>query len=41
MQDNSTIIRYFIEKTINQGQIDSAVQFVWEDVVDSGRSTFS
>ena len=34
MQDNSTIIRHFIEETINQGQIDSAVQFVWEDVVE-------
>src|ERR1700689_4636002 len=34
MQDNSTIIRRFIEETINQGQIDSAVQFVWEDVVE-------
>ena len=34
MQDNSTIIRNFIEETINQGQIDSAVQFVWEDVVE-------
>ena len=34
MQDNSTIIRHFIEETINQGQIDSAAQFVWEDVVE-------
>jgi len=34
MQDNSTIIRHFIEETINQGQIDSAVRFVWEDVVE-------
>ena len=34
MQDNSTIVRDFIEQTINQGQIDSAVQFVWEDVVE-------
>ena len=34
MQDNSTIIRHFIEATINQGQIDSANQFVWEDVVE-------
>jgi steroid delta-isomerase-like uncharacterized protein len=34
MQDNSTIVRHFIEEVINQGQIDSAVQFVWEDVVE-------
>ncbi len=34
MQDNSTIVRHFIEETINQGQIDSAVQYVWEDVVE-------
>jgi steroid delta-isomerase-like uncharacterized protein len=34
MQDNSTIIRNFIEETINQGHIDSAVRFIWEDVVE-------
>ena len=34
MVDNSTIVRRFIEETINQGQIDSAAQFVWEDVVE-------
>jgi steroid delta-isomerase-like uncharacterized protein len=34
MQQNSAIIRRFIEETINQGQIDSAAQFVWEDVVE-------
>jgi len=34
MQDNSTIVRRFIEETFNQGQIDSAGQFVWEDVVE-------
>lgn len=34
MQDNSTIVRRFIEETINQGQIDSAGQFVWDDVVE-------
>jgi steroid delta-isomerase-like uncharacterized protein len=33
-QDNSSIVRRFIEKTINQGQIESAAQFVWEDVVE-------
>lgn len=34
MQDNSTIVRRFIEKAINAGDIDSAGQFVWEDVVE-------
>jgi steroid delta-isomerase-like uncharacterized protein len=34
MQDNRAIIRRFIEETINQGQIDSAEKFVWEDVVE-------
>ncbi len=34
MQDNSTIVRRFIEEIINQGHIDSAGQFVWEDVVE-------
>ena len=33
-QNNSAIVRRFIEETINQGQIDSAVQFAWEDVVE-------
>jgi steroid delta-isomerase-like uncharacterized protein len=32
--DNSAIVRRFIEETINQGRIDSAAQFVWEDVVE-------
>jgi steroid delta-isomerase-like uncharacterized protein len=34
MQNNSAIVRRFIEETTNQGQIDSAVQFAWEDVVE-------
>jgi steroid delta-isomerase-like uncharacterized protein len=34
MQDNSAIVRRFIEETINQGQIDSAAQFVWENMVE-------
>lgn len=34
LQDNSTVVRRFVEETINQGQIDSAGQFVWEDVVE-------
>jgi steroid delta-isomerase-like uncharacterized protein len=34
MQNNSAIVRRFIEETINQDQIDSAAQFAWEDVVE-------
>ncbi len=34
MQDNSAIVRRFVEETINQGQIDSAGQYVWEDMVE-------
>ena len=34
MQGNSTIVRGFIDKAINEGDIDSAGQFVWEDVVE-------
>ena len=33
-QDNRTVVRRFIEETINQGRIDAAAQFVWEDVVE-------
>jgi steroid delta-isomerase-like uncharacterized protein len=33
-QDNCSIVRRFIEETINHGQIESAAQFVWEDVVE-------
>jgi steroid delta-isomerase-like uncharacterized protein len=34
MQDNATIIRRFADEVITQGHIDSAAQFVWEDVVE-------
>ena len=34
MQGNSAIVRRFIEESINEGQIDSAGQFVWEDVTE-------
>lgn len=34
MQDNSAIVREFVEETINQGRIDSTERFVWEDVVE-------
>ena len=33
-QDNGGIVRRFVEETINQGHIDSAARFVWEDVVE-------
>jgi steroid delta-isomerase-like uncharacterized protein len=33
-ENNCSIVRRFIEETINQGQIDGATQFVWEDVVE-------
>src|SRR6516165_6974544 len=33
-QDNATIVRRFAEEVITRGDIDSAVQFVWEDVVE-------
>jgi steroid delta-isomerase-like uncharacterized protein len=32
--DNASIVRRFLEETINQDRLDSAVQFVWEDVVE-------
>jgi steroid delta-isomerase-like uncharacterized protein len=34
MQDNATVVRRFVDEVITQGQIDSAAQFVWEDVVE-------
>jgi steroid delta-isomerase-like uncharacterized protein len=34
MQDNGAIVRSFVEETINQGRVDSAERFVWEDVVE-------
>lgn len=33
-QDNATIIRRFVDEIITQGNIDSAAQYVWEDVVE-------
>lgn len=33
-QGNCGVVRRFIEESINQGRIDEAVQFVWEDVVE-------
>jgi steroid delta-isomerase-like uncharacterized protein len=33
-QDNSDIVRRFIDEVINHGRMDSAGKFVWEDVVE-------
>src|SRR6202789_2319479 len=33
-QENSTIVRRFVEEVITQGQFDRAAEFVWEDVVE-------
>jgi steroid delta-isomerase-like uncharacterized protein len=33
-QDNATIVRCFADEVITQGKIDSAAQYVWEDVVE-------
>lgn len=34
MSDNSAKVRQFLEETINQGQIDTAAQYFWEDMVE-------
>ena len=34
MPDNSKIVRGFIEEVLNQGNIEAAGQFFWEDVVE-------
>ncbi len=34
MQSNSNIVRQFIEKVLNRGEIDAAGQFFWEDMVE-------
>ena len=33
-QDNSAIVRRFVNEVINQGKMGSAEEFVWEDVVE-------
>jgi steroid delta-isomerase-like uncharacterized protein len=33
-QENATVVRRFAEEVITGGDIDSAVRFVWEDVVE-------
>lgn len=34
MQSNSNIVRRFIEEVLNQGKVDAAGQFFWEDMVE-------
>lgn len=34
MQDNSYVVCRFIEEVLNQGKIDDAGQFFWEDMVE-------
>jgi steroid delta-isomerase-like uncharacterized protein len=34
MNDNAAIVRRFIDETLNQGHIERAARFVWEDVVE-------
>ena len=34
MPDNARIVRQFTEETLNKGNIDTAGEFVWEDVVE-------
>ena len=33
MQSNGNVVRRFIEEVLNQGEIDAAGQFFWEDMV--------
>ena len=33
-QDNSALVRRFVDEVINQGKMGSAEEFVWEDVVE-------
>jgi len=34
MADNAGIIREFVERVLNKGEIDEAGRYVWEDVVE-------
>jgi len=34
MQSNSNVVRQFIEEVLNQGKIDAAEKFFWEDMVE-------
>jgi steroid delta-isomerase-like uncharacterized protein len=33
-QDNASIVRGFVDEVINNGNIEAAAQYVWEDVVE-------
>jgi steroid delta-isomerase-like uncharacterized protein len=33
-QESSNVVRRFVEEVINQGEIDRAAEFVWEDVIE-------
>ena len=33
-QETAAVVRRFVEEVINQGNMDSADRFVWEDVVE-------
>jgi steroid delta-isomerase-like uncharacterized protein len=34
MQSNSNIVRHFVKEVLNQGKIESAGEFFWEDMVE-------
>ena len=34
MQYNAAVVRAFVDEVINQGKIDSATKYMWEDVVE-------
>jgi steroid delta-isomerase-like uncharacterized protein len=34
MRDNAAIVRQFIDEALNQGDVEGARRFVWEDVVE-------
>lgn len=34
MQNNSNLVRQFIEEVLNEGNVDAADQFFWEDMVE-------
>ena len=34
MQSNSNVVRRFFEEVLNQGNVDAAGQFFWEDMVE-------
>ncbi|HEU4679026.1 MAG TPA: ester cyclase [Terrimicrobiaceae bacterium] len=34
MSDNASIVRQFVEETLNQGNIEAAKDFIWEDMVE-------